>query len=136
MELAANDSATLDLHDELLGFHFYLGHIRKRFCNAAGDSAGITIPEDKQNDIELTNRFFRSDTVLYLFPTLSRLREYTRDTALIRKINRFEADNDDDVIKKYFLNAPPVAVLTMLDYFDQKIKEITFEVLRRYFKSR
>ena len=144
---AWNDKRAQQLYYTTHDFYRYLSNLKFLFYTATGDATGKKVPFDKEDDMTLTNTFIKDkkSTAYILFPQLqtliSTLRAYTQKEATLNKINKFESvttghfPTSDKLLDVYFKNTPPVAVITILNSFEQTVKNIELDILFEYFKK-
>jgi hypothetical protein len=115
----------------------YLEDLQRRFKIFCGDSSGVSLPENSQDNISLTNRFFdnRQGPVRHLLPNLKEVQKVSLDNTdnpiLEEQINNMvKTPPGKDFIELYFYGAPPVAVLTILSKFANDINNIEYKILQ------
>jgi GldM N-terminal domain len=146
LQAAWDNSETRQMHYTINDFYGYLSNLRMLFNRFAGDSTGETFPPGKETDISLSNAFFKNggntSGILYgqLTAVFRALKGHTSNEVIRERINTFESNTTEkfpssqQLLKGYFYNTPPVAVITILNNFEQTIKDITVDVLKEYFK--
>ncbi|HEX7844908.1 MAG TPA: hypothetical protein VF476_03845 [Chitinophagaceae bacterium] len=120
-------------------FYGYIDNVQGRFQAECGDSAW-------ENNIEITNRFFadNKNTSAGLYGSLKSVLNYLHskatDSATRGKISTFDhatfgkMRSMEDMKKVYFHNVPPVAVITILNSFEQKVRDLELLVLKEHYK--
>ncbi|TMI70986.1 MAG: hypothetical protein E6H09_14655 [Bacteroidetes bacterium] len=114
----------------------YLEDLQRRFKIFCGDSSGISLPENSEDNISLTNRFFenKQGPAGHLLPNLEEVKKVSLDNTdnpvLEEQIkNMVRTPPGKDFIELYFYNAPPIAVLTILSKFAVDINNIELKIL-------
>jgi hypothetical protein len=145
-KLARNGSDSLKvMHAVVQGFYQYMHEINSLFRMACSDSTGEKIPDDKKGNQPITNTFFDRPPGIYLLYYLSTAKKTLADNTSsevirkqIREIGKFPGNRSEYTgeqwREKFFRDVPPVAVITILNYFEKKIKDIEVEVLKEHFK--
>jgi hypothetical protein len=142
---AWDNSETQQMHYTINDFQAYISNLRTLFKGFIGDS--VNVAASKGDDVLLTRAFFKKGEnttgILYgqLTDVISALRSQPADAVTIEKIGHFEANtighfpSSEKLLTAFFHDTPPVAVITILNSFEQTVKDITVYVLRGYFKN-
>jgi hypothetical protein len=139
---AWNSSRTQQFHYTIHDFHAYMDHLRSRFYLAMGDTTGGRIPPG--NDIEASTAFFKDRTngsdVLFdqLDGAIDAMLDYTRNEKTRQRILQFKSittgrfPTKEKFTKAFFTGTPPVAVVTILNSFENTVRDITYSILLEY----
>lgn len=135
MSKASDHSPTQQLYyhvnDFLSGYSNDLSSRLETFAGEKGmDSIQVSAVffKEKRNDPE---GFFN-----YLHDAAGRLKTLTADSAKLNEIDDLLRFTPMEKAKTLFTTAPPVAVITMIKYYQHKLKGMTVKVLDEYFKNR
>lgn len=117
-------------------FYGYMQELKRRFYIACGDSSGTALPPsaDAEDAIGITNRFFeKNESAWVLLPQLESVqkafRTMNRDTVLAAKIDQLTAHPGKEFNKGWFYNVPPVAAITMLNKFENDVRNVEQQIL-------
>lgn len=111
----------------------YSNDLKSRFESFLGEQGMDSIElsaaffKEKKNDPE---GFFN-----YLHDAASRLRPFTKDSAKLDEIDDLIKFSPVEKAKTLFTTAPPVAVITMIKYYQHKLRGMTVKVLDEYFNK-
>ena len=125
-------------------FKTYIQSLKKEFVSFCGGTDGKTIPEDRQDDENLTKTFFKKDNKgedLYykLSDIQTTLSSYNDDPAMEEEITEMvrvpKHGKPDKFYKLYFNNVPPVAILTILSKFETDVIMFERKIVQSFLKN-
>jgi len=123
----------------------YIGDLKLRFAKYCGDKEGLAIPANKEDSIDLTNRFFIKDgngEILYfrLTDVQKTMSSHNDDPELDKEIQSMTSISEEEGAKvftrKYFNGIPPVAAMTILSKFVNDIDRLEKKVLQQILKDK
>lgn len=143
---AAYNNETRQGYYTITDFQGYISNLRMLFTRFAGDSTGMDLPATKERDISVTNAFFRKgeNTSDILYSQLSDMINVllsAKDTTILKKARHFgfqtvgRFPSSEKLLYAYFHDTPPVAVLTILNSFEQTVNDLYFAVLNDHFQK-
>ncbi|MBL0333875.1 MAG: hypothetical protein IPP73_00655 [Chitinophagaceae bacterium] len=120
----------------------FTGNLKSDFYLVCGDKTGQTIPIISEDSIDLTNRFFiqsRNSAALYSQIQKARnfMQPYCTDSVQRSISKKLEPVSDEKTFTDlYFMDIPPVAVITIINSFDYKVKELEESILSSLLNSK
>jgi len=135
MSKASDHSPTQQMYYHVNDFlNGYSSDLRNRLEAFAGKRGMDSIKlsalffKEKRND---PGTFFK-----YLHDAADRLKTFTKDSTKLDEIDDLIILSPVEKAKALFTTAPPVAVITMIKYYQHRLKGMTVKVLDEYFRNR
>ena len=144
-----DDSAagSKQLYYTLNDFHGYMTNLRWNFYKYCGDNSGQTLPRGTEDSVQLTENFIR-DPHTTIHVLRGQLNEVTNDLFFFADSEQLKVelhgfrlrnlepyDTDKEFLDTFFAGLPPVAFITILNSFEQTLKNISLKVLKDHFKK-
>lgn len=127
-------------------FYGYIRNLQYRLQTAAGDT-GQGISPVQSSDKEITRKFFEDskNTSDYLLTSLrftfDQLRQFAQIDSLRESINAFETaslgnlDSTRQLYEVYFKEAGPAKAITILNSFEQRVRQFELLILTRHYNN-
>ena len=128
------------LENSTLDFYTYTMLLKMHFYAFCGDTSSIGLPAKSDQDINLTNGFFLvQGPADELYPKLQRLTHIflncNRDSLLLPGIRELTGSaNEGSFREKCFRDTPPVAAVTIINNFENKVRRLESAILQQYLK--